>query len=251
MLFRSLGFAATAVENGRLAFDALTSQRFSMILMDCQMSEMDGFEATREIRQLEQKTGARIPIIALTAHALQGDREICLAAGMDDYLSKPFTIEQLRTVLHRWTPSSPVASPALSSPGENAPPPDIALQPDGSPVNPKTWDSITSLQRPGQPDLLTKIIGLYLKDSQGLVDKILAAALEKDGASLRDAAHSLKSRSATLGAWQVADLCKQLETGAREHTLAWAEAERLAGHLQQTFAVTTEIFRNELQRRAA
>ena len=227
------------------------SQPFSIILMDCQMPEMDGFEATRTIRQLEQKTGTRIPIIALTAHALQGDRELCLAAGMDDYLSKPFTLDQLRTVLHRWMPSSAAPSPAIPSPAESVPSPAMAPQPEDSPVNPKAWDSITSLQRPGQPDLLTKIIGLYLKDSQGLVDKILAAAQAKDFAALRDAAHSLKSRSATLGAWQVADLCKELETGAREHTLASTEAEQLAGHLQQTFTATTTIFQSELQRRAA
>jgi PAS domain S-box-containing protein len=246
-----LGFTATAVENGRLAVDLLASQPFSIILMDCQMPEMDGFEATRTIRQLEQKTGARIPIIALTAHALQGDRELCLAAGMDDYLSKPFTLEQLRTVLHRWMPSSKVPPPAISSPAETAPSPALVPQPEDSPVNPKTWDSITSLQRPGQPDLLTKIIGLYLKDSQGLVDKILTAAQAKDFAALRDAAHSLKSRSATLGAWQVADLCKELETGARARTLASTEAERLAGLLQKSFTVTTAIFQSELQRRAA
>jgi HPt (histidine-containing phosphotransfer) domain-containing protein len=86
----------------------------------------------------------------------------------------------------------------------------LAPQSSGSPVDPKSWDSITSLQRPGQPDLLAKVIGLYLKDSQGLVDKILAATAGKDFASLRDTAHSLKSRSATLGAWQVADRWKQV-----------------------------------------
>ncbi len=246
-----LGFTATAVENGRLAIDALSADRFSVILMDCQMPEMDGFEATRMIRQQEQPTGTRIPIIALTAHALQGDRELCLAAGMDDYLSKPFTIEQLRTVIHRWLPSSSQPGPADSARTPVAPSPPPPPQPDQSPVDPKSWDSITSLQRPGQPDLLAKVIGLYLKDSQGLVDKILAATTERDLASLRDTAHSLKSRSATLGAWHVADLCKQLETGAREQTLVWTEAERLTRQLQQTFTATCTIFEVERRRRAA
>ena len=246
-----LGFTATAVENGRRAIDLLASQPYSMILMDCQMPEMDGFEATRAIRRQEQNTGTRVPIVALTAHALQGDRKLCLEAGMDDYLSKPFTIEQLQRVLDRWLPATSGISLANSPHEPIAPAPTPAPQTDEPPVDPKSWDSITSLQRPGQPDLLAKVIGLYLKDSQGLVDKILAAAQGKDFASLRDTAHCLKSRSATLGAWQVADLCKQLETGAREQTLTWTEAERLAGHLQQTFTATTAIFQSELQRRAA
>ena len=246
-----LGFTATAVENGRLAADLLTLQRFSVILMDCQMPEMDGFEATRIIRQREQMTGTRIPIIALTAHALQGDRELCLAAGMDDYLSKPFTIEQLKTVVYRWLLAA--AQPTQVDPAQPsaAPSPVLVSTTNESPVDPKTWESITSLQRPGKPDLLLKVIDLYLKDSQVLVDKILAAAEGKDFASLGDIAHSLKSRSATLGAWQVAGLCKQLETGAREQTLAWTEAERLATQLQQTFIATCQIFEGERQRRAA
>ena len=179
------------------------------------------------------------------------DRPACLAAGMDDYLSKPFTIEQMEAVLSRWLPSTATPPPTDSSPAESAPSPTLAPQSSGSPVDPKSWDSITSLQRPGQPDLLAKVIGLYLKDSQGLVDKILAATAGKDFASLGDTAHSLKSRSATLGAWQVADLCKQLETGAREQTLAWTEAERLGRQLQQTFTATCDIFERERQRRAA
>jgi PAS domain S-box-containing protein len=246
-----LGCPATAVENGRRAIDLLANQPFSVILMDCQMPEMDGFEATRAIRRQEQGSGRRIPIVALTAHALQGDRELCLAAGMDDYLSKPFTIEQLRTVLYRWLPSTSQPTQADSPQTPFAPSPTPALQTDESPVDPKSWDSITSLQRPGQPDLLAKVIGLYLKDSQGLVDKILAATQGMDFAALRDTAHCLKSRSATLGAWHVADLCKQLETGAREQTLVWTDAERLGRQLQQTFTATCDIFECERQRRAA
>jgi PAS domain S-box-containing protein len=246
-----LGCTATAVENGRRAIDLLANKPFAAILMDCQMPEMDGFEATRAIRRQEENTGVRIPIVALTAHALQGDRDLCLAAGMDDYLSKPFTIEQLRTVLDRWLPFSSQPTQVDLPQTPIAPSPTSALQPDQSPVDPKSWDSITNLQRSGQPDLLAKVISLYLKDSQGLVDKILAAAQGKDFASLRDSAHSLKSRSATLGAWHVADLCKQLESGAREQTLAWTEAERLGKQLQQTFTATCAIFENERQRRAA
>jgi PAS domain S-box-containing protein len=250
-----LGCTATAVETGRRAVDLLAAQPFSLILMDCQMPEMDGFEATRTIRQQEHGTGKRIPIVALTAHALQGDRALCLAAGMDDYLSKPFTIEQLKDILHRWLPTAALPSQSNISPDttQSAMPPALptAAQASESPVDQKSWDSILCLQRPGQPDLLAKVIGLYLKDSQELVDKILAAAEGRDFTSLRDASHSLKSRSATLGAWRVAELCKELETGARAQSLAEPDADRLGKQLQQTFTATCDIFELERQRRAA
>lgn len=244
-----LGFSATAVENGRLAADRLQKQAFALVLMDCQMPEMDGFEATRLIRQREQSLGTRIPIVALTAHALQGDREICLAAGMDDYLSKPFTIEQLQKVLQRWLSVSR-ETPLVGSPGsqEVTPAPAIS-QPVESPVDSRAWESIVSLQRPGQPDLLEKILALYLKDSQELVDKILAAVQTRDCHSLRDAAHSLKSRSATLGARQVAELCQHLELSGRSQNLTGTID--LAEKLQQAFAATCRIFQTERHKRAA
>ncbi|MEQ1795471.1 MAG: PAS domain S-box protein [Nitrospira sp.] len=245
-----LGCTATAVENGRLAIEHLQKQPADLILMDCQMPEMDGFEATRAIRRQEQKTGTRTPIVALTAHALQGDREICLAAGMDDYLSKPFTLDQLRNVLCRWLPVSadppqtdpPQAPAAVCSPA-------TPTADETSPVDPRAWESIVSLQRPGQPDLLEKILGLYLKDSQELVDKVVAAVRTPDYPALRIAAHSLKSRSATLGAWKVADVCKQLESNAQSQDLA--ESAELAATLERVFAITCTIFHTERHKRAA
>jgi len=99
---RKLGYTAHAVANGREAVAAVSRQSYALILMDCQMPEMDGFEATRLIREAELTNGRRIPIIAMTANAMQGDREACLAAGMDDYVAKPVQLEQLRAVLERW-----------------------------------------------------------------------------------------------------------------------------------------------------
>ena len=243
-----LGYSATAVENGRLALDRCAHRKFNLILMDCQMPEMDGFQATRLIREREQGSGTHTPIIALTAHALQGDREHCLEAGMDDYLSKPFTLDQLRTILHRWLPATPSATepPTPASTQEASIPPEPS---ENAPVDPHAWDSITSLQRPGQPDLLAKVMGLYLKDSQEVVDKIVAAVQAGNSSALRDAAHSLKSRSATLGAWRVAELCKQLEAGGRSQDLT-GTAE-LAAALQRAFAATCTIFQEELGKRAA
>ncbi|MEC4891378.1 MAG: PAS domain S-box protein, partial [Nitrospira sp.] len=250
-MLENLGCHVHAVETGRLALEALRREPFDLVLMDCQMPDMDGFEATREIRHREERLGTRIPIVALTAHALQGDRELCLVLGMDDYLSKPFTIDQLRNLLQRWLPSS-ASTQDHAAPPQATPPSLPAATPlltDQSPVDPRTWESILSLQRPGHPDLLAKIIDLYLKDSEKLVDKIVAAAETGDLPGLQDAAHSLKSRSATLGAWQVAEICKQLELGARTQDMG--NAGTLAAALPRVFAATCEIFHAERLKRAA
>jgi CheY-like chemotaxis protein/HPt (histidine-containing phosphotransfer) domain-containing protein len=102
LLLEELGFNAHVVSNGRMALEASNDHNCQLILMDCQMPDMDGFEATMSIRQREKQSGDHIPIIAMTAHAMEGDRENCLQAGMDDYLSKPVTISRLREVVQRW-----------------------------------------------------------------------------------------------------------------------------------------------------
>ncbi len=102
-MVQKLGYRADLVSNGREALDALARLPYGLVFMDCQMPEMDGFEACREIRN-HDLGGARIPIIAITANAMKGDRERCLAAGMDDYVSKPFKQDDLKTVLEKWIP---------------------------------------------------------------------------------------------------------------------------------------------------
>jgi CheY-like chemotaxis protein len=96
-----LGFSATAVDNGRDAVDAIASQPFDLVLMDCQMPVMDGFEATVRIREREAATGGHVPIVAMTANAREEDREACLAAGMDDYLAKPVSLADLTALFAR------------------------------------------------------------------------------------------------------------------------------------------------------
>jgi CheY-like chemotaxis protein len=102
-MLERLGFHADVARDGRAALRRLATQSYALILMDCQMPELDGFEATARIRAREG-SGRRTPIIAMTASAMRGDRERCLAAGMDDYLAKPVTIDNLRTALKRWLP---------------------------------------------------------------------------------------------------------------------------------------------------
>ncbi len=117
-ILERLGYEADAVANGREAIEALKAAPYTLVLMDIQMPEMDGFEATRQIRSEIQPTqNPKIPIIALTAHALQGDRERCLAAGMNDYLPKPVQPDQLEEVISRWIPSC-FGSPTVSDAGK-------------------------------------------------------------------------------------------------------------------------------------
>lgn len=103
LLLQREGFAVDEAENGRQALDMLESVPYDLVLMDCMMPVMDGFEAIARLREREAATGAeRTPVIALTANAVEGDRERCLAAGMDDYLSKPYTAAQFRAAVARW-----------------------------------------------------------------------------------------------------------------------------------------------------
>ena len=110
-MLRSLGFSADTAVDGREAVDATARVRYDVVLMDCHMPGMDGFSATAMIRERDALTGApRVPIVALTANAMTGDREACIAGGMDDYLSKPFTRAQLQALLERWATDAPMGS---------------------------------------------------------------------------------------------------------------------------------------------
>src|SRR5436309_7779902 len=122
-LLKEVGFRCTLASDAKQAVEAVTDSPFDLVLMDCQMPEMDGFEATRMIRQQEAKAflhgrGKRLPIVALTANALKGDRERCLAAGMDDYLSKPLRPNELDAVLERWLGAAPAGAAPAASPAE-------------------------------------------------------------------------------------------------------------------------------------
>jgi CheY-like chemotaxis protein len=103
-MLKKLGYKAKVTSNGREAITALQNMRYDIILMDCQMPEMDGFEATRRIRQGESgRRYTNVPIIAMTAHAMKGDKELCLEAGMNDYLAKPVKSEELSKLIAQWT----------------------------------------------------------------------------------------------------------------------------------------------------
>ncbi len=247
-----LGYSVHAVENGRLALEAIARERFDLILMDCQMPEMDGFTATAAIRQQENRSGGhhRIPIIALTANAMDGDRTRCLAAGMDDYLAKPFAVAQLGTILTQWltpatadaaAPSAPAQAASAESPHEKA---QTATEAE---IDTTAWEAIRALQRPGRPDILAKVLTTYLNDARTLVEEIRAAVEAQDADTLAKAAHRLKSSSAQLGALATAAHCKELEQLGRLARLD--DAARLMTQLTEAHQVACAAILTELQQR--
>ena len=201
-MLESLGCAIDTAENGWLAIEAMSITTYDAVLMDCQMPVMDGLTATGEIRRREQTSGAaRVPIIALTANAMEGDRERCLAAGMDDFLSKPFTQQQLATLLRRW-----LALRALPESERR----DLSRVPL---IDAGVLRNITALARPA---LLNSMIDLYMQHSPGLIGAIETAAANMQADALSQAVHTLKSSTANLGGTRLATVAKECEVLVRE-----------------------------------
>jgi TMAO reductase system sensor TorS len=207
-MLENLGYRTESAGNGMLALEAVSEAAYAAVLMDCQMPVMDGLTATAEIRRREARTGgSRLVIIALTANAMEGNRERCLAAGMDDFLTKPFTQAELQAMLGKWAPAS--AGPARQEP---APPP--AGNASGSPlIDAGVLRDIAAL---GRPALLHSLIELYMQHSPALVGAIEAAARSRQKTELGEAIHTLKSSTANLGGARLAALLKECEAMVSE-----------------------------------
>jgi len=204
-IIEKAGHAVAVAGNGREALVAVQGQTFDMVLMDVQMPEMDGLTATVAIRRREIETGSRrLPIVALTAHAMVGDREQCLAAGMDDYLTKPVKSHDLVAVLNRVAATIGVEPPSFDV--------GAALEYTDNDV-----------------DLLRELLAIFRQDAPGQLEAVRAAVARKDAAGLREAAHCVKGSLRVLGADRGASLAQELEhLGAAGST---GEADRLAAAL--------------------
>jgi PAS domain S-box-containing protein len=229
-LLEELSCRVDVASNGREGVDAVARQRYDLVLMDCQMPLMDGFQATAEIRQREAAGGSRLPIIALTANAMRGDRDLCIAAGMDDYLSKPFEPAQLYAVLARWL--KPVAAQQeesrLNPVSTNPPPPAApvatpAAVTEATPViDPKAIAKLRAIQRPGRPSSLHKWVGAFLSSAHEHMQTMREAADRADALLLQRAAHTLKSGAAQFGAYPFSQRCAVLEALAKDGSVAGA-----------------------------
>jgi two-component system sensor histidine kinase/response regulator len=201
-------YSVTVVNNGREALEAYAHGAFDLILMDCHMPEMDGFEATMEIRGRERSSiGKRVPIIALTANAMAQDREECLNAGMDDHLSKPFSMQTMQDMLDRWMPqAASTKAEAAAELAARAPAKAAAV------LDRQVLDQLSTLLK---PERLARAINLYLVESPKLIQKLKQAAAASDAPEIVRSAHSLKSSSATLGARVLSRYCGDIEASAR------------------------------------
>jgi signal transduction histidine kinase/CheY-like chemotaxis protein/HPt (histidine-containing phosphotransfer) domain-containing protein len=219
-LLERLGLEVEVAENGKVALEKLRAHAYAMVLMDCQMPVLDGYSATRRLREIETRQGqARVPVIAMTAHAMAGDRERCLQAGMDDYLSKPLDRAQLRETLARWLHAAPVAPAAsavsLSPPSAAGPATAMSTPP------PDTLDAATLTDLEDiMGDEIATLVDTYLRDGAMRMRNLHAAAERGDVAEVGKLTHSLKSSSANLGAVPLATRARQVEEAARLGKLA-------------------------------
>jgi PAS domain S-box-containing protein len=246
-MLEKLGYRADVAANGREAVQALSHTAYDAVLMDIQMPEMDGYEATAEIRRRERTAaesgapenaaasgrsssmdGRRTPVIAMTANAMEGDREKALAAGMDDYVTKPINAADLSNLLDRWLDlgeSVPEANgdipeePAKGPPGE------------ATPLDPETLDSLRELDAGDGASLLEELIGIFQEDAVLRIAAIGEAAERDDPQALQSAAHALKGSSANMGAPGMAAIADELQNLGSEGDLS--RAKPLVSKLQE------------------
>jgi CheY-like chemotaxis protein/HPt (histidine-containing phosphotransfer) domain-containing protein len=231
--------------NGREALDAYRDGRFDIVLMDCQMPEMDGFEAARRIRDFERETGrTRTPIVAATAHAMSGDHAQCLAAGMDDVLTKPFTLEQLRTSLERWVASAQARPPRDSLAPETPSP----LAASGVVVDISTTPA-AGLPPAARDAFIRKLAQVYLEHGTKDMERLATAVRSGDATAVAIRAHGLKSSSLNVGALRLSELCRELEAVARSG--ADGDLNELFTDISAEFRAVSEHLLSQLERPAA
>jgi len=211
-LLENMGHRAEVVGNGKEAVEAYRSAPYDIVLMDLQMPEMDGFEASHQIHEIAQAKGLKTSIVAVTARARKQDREACLARGMDDYVSKPISPMELRAAIDRT-----MVGAAKGASSNNSSP---------NPVNPgHTVDLVEALASiEGNRDLLREIVQMFIEQYPRLLEQIHQALSSSDGKALAAAAHTLRSSAGQVGAHEALDGARRLEEIGERESLAKAPA---------------------------
>jgi signal transduction histidine kinase/CheY-like chemotaxis protein len=247
-LLEHLGYRADIAGDGHTALRALRERDYTLVLSDCQLPEMDGYELSRRIRDPATKVlNPQIPIIAVTAYALSHDRDKCLAAGMDDYLSKPVRAELLEEVLTRWTGCAPVSGPVADAVRTDPPqadrPGEVSPAPEPRPDNDKQFDEDDLVERlMGNRDLARRVAGAFI-DSMPEQLAALANAIDRsDAREVAAVAHSIKGAAANVGGVAVRDLASRLEKLGASGVLA------SASEVMPELAVTFQSLKPAIER---
>ena len=211
LILERLGYRADVAANGFEVVDAVQRQHYDVVLMDMHMPEMDGISATQRIRTITSSEH-RPYIIAMTANAMQGDRERCLMAGMDDYVSKPIVVRALIEALKRSRPAETGEQVRMRV--EKAPPTDT--------LNESMLKQLRMMLGKRADAMFPGLVESYLEDASGLIASALSALQAEDSEALRRAAHTLKSTSANFGVWKVSEACQKLEDLAKAGSLTGA-----------------------------
>jgi signal transduction histidine kinase/CheY-like chemotaxis protein/HPt (histidine-containing phosphotransfer) domain-containing protein len=242
------GLDVVAVNDGREAIDRLEREHYDLVLMDCLMPVMDGYTATRTWRDRERAAGdAHLPIVAMTANAMAGDRERCLASGMDDYLSKPLDRAGLARMLRHWLPASTASgglSPPIASPiAANEPIQEMPSEPIAQAVEPvpQALDAtIIGDLLDTMGDEFGDLVRVYLEDAPQRLRELEFAADGNDAAAQVAPAHTLKSSSANIGATTLSELARHIEQTARSG-IATAPADIARGIRREYERVAEEL----------
>ncbi|MDP8243210.1 MAG: response regulator [Candidatus Hinthialibacter antarcticus] len=253
-MIEHLGYIVRIASDGQEAIKLYKSALFDVILMDCQMPVMDGYQASTKIRQIENEPGndSHIPIIAVTAHAIKGDREKCIASGMDDYISKPFTLEQLGEKLEQWLSANPMQIEKVAKILPNTEPPqeqeNASAAPEPLHLDLSMWANIEALQSGPDDNLLHEVMQNYLTDGQSNLEKLNQSIEERDAKSIELIAHTFKSSSANVGAMRLSSFCKELELNSHANELG--QATPLFESMQNEFAIVKHKILDQLEKRA-
>ncbi len=261
-MLRTFGCRVDIAANGKEAVEAFVSAEggYDIVFMDCQMPVLDGYQATVAIRELEREKDLekKTPIVALTAHAREENREKCLAAGMDDYMIKPFALKQMLVTLNRWCgdgADGPLEAKTVEKekdningimgPGsseENGP-----GNEDSSPIDRSVLGGLQDLQIEGEPSIVKRVIEAYLTDSEPLISQLKEALPVNAREVLQRSAHSLKSSSANVGALRLSEISKELEMNCRDNSLE--DAARLIAAIESEFIKAKEVLQKEIDSR--
>ena len=247
---RKMGIHADVAANGLEVLHALDGMAYDVVLMDCQMPELDGFETTRRIRAREIP-GRRQVIIAMTANAMTGDRELCLAAGMDDYVAKPVRADALHSVLSRYLPPTAGGPPRVRTPAPSDRPAlangAVDALPARAPLNLQVLDSLQEAFGPEHGEALTSALGDFLALGPEYIKAISDALIADTSDALIAASHRLRGSAATLGLEEIAHLCHGIEVMGREGNLASAKTKVM--EVQDAFRRVLPLVQSECERR--